>query len=776
MRLFRSSTAHNSLTTALRQLSVHDHACLIYETIEEQFDAIVPFIRIGLERSEQCLYIADDNTAEVVVDRMNAAGVDALAAIRAGQLIIATKQETYLKHGRFDPDQMIDSLKCAVAEARSAGFTALRATGEMTWHLGGDPGIERLAEYEAKLNYFFPENDILAVCQYNRNRFSPEVIRDVISTHPLVLYGDTVSRNFYYVPPDEFLKSAKLDREVDRLLANIISREESDTALRESERKYKTLFESSNDGILIADSVTKKYIGANSALCRMVGYTRDEILNLGLNDLHPPENLAFVLSEFERAIKTNTKLVANIPVMRKDGTVFHADVGNSSVTLNGDTFAVGIFRDITERKNAEEAINVYKEHLQTMLADRTRALNDTIEKLSSEVKEREIAEDAVRRNGALLRSVFEGIQDGIAVIDTDQNIIMANHAIEKSFNRGESIGFKTHKCFDVFRQTTVQCENCSAIRAISTNTTQVDKIQYKTTGHGAGWFEMFTFPLRDDRGVAKGTIHYLRDITEKIAMEEQVRRTDHLAALGQISSGIAHEINNPNHIIMLNAELLKSIWQDVEPVLSEYYGIHDDFILGGIPYSCMREHVPQIINRIFIGSTRINDIVVGMKHYTDAAGLAETEKVNINDVVKWCIRRLDAQVKQFTDDFEVHLDDKPLFVMGNRPALETVVSNLVTNALQALTDRTEKVSLFTKRHMNDDCIAITVTDEGAGMTSEVLRQAINPFFTTRQDNGGMGLGLSIVHSVVKNHHGYFDIKSNPKLGTVATVRFPAHHD
>jgi chemotaxis family two-component system sensor kinase Cph1 len=160
------------LEEAIGDIGVHDHLCLIYETQQEQFSAAMPFMRIGLERGEKCIYIVDDNTAAAVIDGMKAAGMGVEAAIASDSLTIASKRDAYLKQGYFDPDWMVRFLAQATDEAKAAGFAALRVTGEMTWVLGGDPGTERLMEYEAKLNYFFPHKDALAICQYRRDRFS----------------------------------------------------------------------------------------------------------------------------------------------------------------------------------------------------------------------------------------------------------------------------------------------------------------------------------------------------------------------------------------------------------------------------------------------------------------------------------------------------------------------------------------------------------------------------------------------------------------------------
>jgi len=222
--MYGSETIKSDLIKAIEQINVHDHACLIYESTDMQLAAALPFIKMGLMRDEQCTYIADDNTSDAITKAMNSDGIDVDLAVSSGALNIITKREAYLDQGYFDPDFMIQYLKNQVDSAKKAGFKALRVTGEMTWALGNDTGVERLFEYEAKLNYFFAQNDVLAICQYNSNRFKPEMILNVIRTHPIAIYDYTVCRNFYYVPPDEFLRSseAALHLEVERFLTNIL--------------------------------------------------------------------------------------------------------------------------------------------------------------------------------------------------------------------------------------------------------------------------------------------------------------------------------------------------------------------------------------------------------------------------------------------------------------------------------------------------------------------------------------------------------------------------
>lgn len=230
-----SAGESSRLTRTLEAIGTRSHLCLVYETPEEQFSAIAPFVRFGLERGERNLYIADENAANRVLESLRLRGIDVDAAIGAGALATATKREAYLRQGRFDPDGMIRFLGEAIDSAKDAGFSALRVTGEMTWALGGEPGVERLMEYEAKLNHFLPENDGVAICEYNRKRFPPELVKEVIHTHPLVIFRGLVCKNSHYIPPDEFLTPGAVSVEVDRLLETMSERECAEQELRERE-------------------------------------------------------------------------------------------------------------------------------------------------------------------------------------------------------------------------------------------------------------------------------------------------------------------------------------------------------------------------------------------------------------------------------------------------------------------------------------------------------------------------------------------------------------
>ncbi|MFD1586513.1 MEDS domain-containing protein [Halorientalis brevis] len=228
------------LLDAIEEVAVHDHLALIYENRQEQFDAALPFIEAGLENDEKCIYIADDNLVEDVTSEFEARGMAVERALDSGAFEVAVPADTYLRDGYFDPDEMLAFLETETEAALAEGFDALRVTGEMTWQLGGDPGTERLMEYEAKLTPFLDEHACLAICQYNRTRFSDEVLRGVVETHPQLIYRYTLCENPHFVPPEEFL-ATEHTWSLDRVLDSLVEGQRLRNRLRDREVQLQVL-------------------------------------------------------------------------------------------------------------------------------------------------------------------------------------------------------------------------------------------------------------------------------------------------------------------------------------------------------------------------------------------------------------------------------------------------------------------------------------------------------------------------------------------------------
>jgi signal transduction histidine kinase len=229
------------LLAALERLRPSDHLCITYHEQADRFAATVPFVRIGLERGERCVYVPDGDRGEALQGAMQSAGMDVGAALRSGAFSVMDKHASYLPDGRFDPERMFDWLGRLAHESVEQGFQALRFLGEAMSVFNQYPGMDRYAEYEARLNPFLGQQPALLLCMYNHYRFAPEIVRSVLETHPLVVHGTTVCRNHYYIPPEELLSPDWQQREVDWMLENIGHLQEAEDTLQQSEERYRML-------------------------------------------------------------------------------------------------------------------------------------------------------------------------------------------------------------------------------------------------------------------------------------------------------------------------------------------------------------------------------------------------------------------------------------------------------------------------------------------------------------------------------------------------------
>ncbi len=178
-----------------------------------------------------------------------------------------------------------------------------------------------------------------------------------------------LSRQGQLIPTlhDVFLLRDEKGNPVRRCIAitDITERKQAEDALRQSRDQLKAVYDGMSDGLLIADIETKRFVRANASICRMLGYSKEELLTLSVRDIHPEADLPFVVEQFQALAEGKILVSENVPVLRKDGSVFHAAVSSSLADYDNRHCVAGFFRDSTERKHAEDALRKSEERFRS---------------------------------------------------------------------------------------------------------------------------------------------------------------------------------------------------------------------------------------------------------------------------------------------------------------------------------------------------------------------------------------------------------------------------
>ncbi|KAA3658695.1 MAG: PAS domain S-box protein [Calditrichaeota bacterium] len=275
----------------------------------------------------------------------------------------------------------------------------------------------------------------------------------------------------------------------------------------------------------------------------------------------------------------------------------------------------------------------------------------------------------------------------------------------------------------------------------------------------------------------------IADITERKQAEEfselqrqQLIQADKMATLGTLVTGVAHEINNPNNFIMLNAKILARGWEDAHPILDEYYEEHGEFIIAGMPYSQMYDNINQLIGGVSKGAVRIQKIVDSLKDFARQDKGDLNAEIDLNKVAKAAILIVHNLIRKSTRNFsETYIENMPT-IKGNFQQLEQVIINLLTNSCQALQNSGKSLNIETQLDEERNMVAVIVTDEGKGLDEKQLKHIFDPFFTTNRDSGGTGLGLSISYQIAMAHGGSIEVESSPGKGTQAALYLPINKE
>lgn len=236
----RPDNGYNGAMSSPR-MSYHegDHVCTLFLSPEEQLVAAAEYIREGLARGERCLYVCCDRTPDEFRAALRQAQIAVDAEEARGALVLLTKHQGHLHGGTFDPDRMIDMLQKALKDTLKAGFTGLRAAGDMSWLLDEAPGSEKLAEYEARLNHFYESNHALGLCMYNVQKMPPAILDHCLATHKFVrMEGPILLSNPFYELPEVAVSRTAKPAEVPQKLRHLHSLRPAKPSKLEARQKH----------------------------------------------------------------------------------------------------------------------------------------------------------------------------------------------------------------------------------------------------------------------------------------------------------------------------------------------------------------------------------------------------------------------------------------------------------------------------------------------------------------------------------------------------------
>jgi signal transduction histidine kinase len=419
---------------------------------------------------------------------------------------------------------------------------------------------------------------------------------------------------------------------------------------------------------------------------------------------------------------------------------------------------IHIARDVTARKHAEIEIEKAKDELELRVEERTSELREINEQLKEQIAERKTAVEALQKSEHKYKNLsnefhtlLDGIPDNLLLVSPDLKILWANNAAASVFGKDPS-ELRNEYCYSLCCNVISPCDNCPTLKSFETGNEETAEI---ATSQDRIW-DIRAFPIKDETGNIKTVIELARDITENVNLQADATRTRHLASIGELAAGVAHEINNPINNVINYAQILCDEFEEEG---------RDD----------------EIARRIMKDGDRIATIVRSLLSF---ARIRKEEKTltYLHELFSDTLSLTSAQLRKDAIELKIHIPEKTVRVNVHPQQIQQVFLNLVSNARYALNQKypgsnDNKILDITCEEItmkNKSYIKIIFHDHGTGIPSSEIDKVINPFFSTKPNRIGSGLGLSISHGIITEHDGKFSINSVEGKYTKITISLESY--
>ena len=507
-----------------------------------------------------------------------------------------------------------------------------------------------------------------------------------------------------------------------------------------SEERYRTLFEGSPDAIFLGDLETGINLDANPAACQLLMKPSEEIIGIHQSLLHPPHIRKASVKRFK---EENRRTLESL-VLRPDGTEVPVEITAQMITIKGKKVIQGIFRDITERKESEKML---------------------------------------RENEERFRKIFEGGALGMAFLGMDYKFDRVNATLCTMLGYNES-ELKTLTYIDITHPEHIERDKEQVARLLQGQIPyyKTEKRYIRKDGETI-WGDITASVVYDESRNPLYFIAMIEDITdrkrteeEKTQLEQQLLHAQKMEALGTLVAGVAHEINNPVNKILFDMPLLQKVWNDAMPVLKKEAEEEPEKKYGGLTYEFLKENLPQLLSDMELAANRVAKTVNNLKNFTRQSSITDKMPMELNMAVLNAVRLIDTTLRKSNILLEFELDEKSPMIEGNLQSIEQIIMNIAINATQAIKHTNGKIKISTGFQKTNGKAYITISDNGQGINPTITDKIFDPFVTTRQADGGTGLGLPITYNLVEAHGGEITFKSKEGKGTSFTVAFPSITD